>query len=382
NPASVTYEKSWGLPNTTGAPFTNVSNFIANPSAGANADWFTYRSDMNVSAKQRLFGRYSLWKSLTLEIDPFGSHAYPGELVQGSPESFKTQQFAVADTYSFSATTIADVRVTFLRQFYDRTSSSYGYDLTQLEWPSYMNSQISARFLPTVSVQGLSSFIANTGSLIRSRTADRSLAGSLTRIVGSHALKFGGELHIGPYNYLQLAGGSGTFNFTNTFTANNPFTPTGGAGFASYLLGTGASGNLATSVPTSGQQIYRAFYFQDDWRVSRKLTLNLGLRYDLAGPWSERYDRLSFFLPDADSPLAAKVNLPLKGRFALVGAPENPGRTNVPLDKNMFAPRAGLAYQLTAKTVLRVGYGILYIPTSLVTSNDPHSDVVNSNANT
>jgi hypothetical protein len=56
--------------------------------------------------------------------------------------------------------------------------------------------------------------------------------------MGPHALKFGGELRIGPYNYLQLAGGSGTFAFNTVFTANNPFAPAGGVGFASYLLGT------------------------------------------------------------------------------------------------------------------------------------------------
>jgi hypothetical protein len=383
NPGALAYEKaSWGLPNTTGAPFTQVNNFVGNPSGGANSDWLTLRSDLNISAKQRLFGRYSLWKSLTLEVDPFGTHAYPGELVQGSPENFTNQQVVLADTYSLSATTIVDVRVSWLRQYYNRYATSYGFDLTQLGWPSFMNSQVSARFLPAVSVQGLSSFIANTGSLILGRTEDRGLAGSLTKIVGSHALKAGGELRIGPYNYLQLAGGSGTFSFTNTFTANNPFSPAGGAGFASFLLGTGAGGNITTSQPVSAQQIYGAFYFQDDWRVSRKLTLNLGVRWDLAGPWSERFNRLSVFLPDAASPLAQSLNLPLKGKFALVDSPDNPARTNTALEKNLFAPRVGFAYQITPKTVLRSGYGIFYIPTNLVTTNDPHADVVNSAANT
>jgi hypothetical protein len=126
---------------------------------------------------------------LTLEIDPFGTHAYPGELVQGSPENFKTQQIVLADTYSFTPTMIADLRVSWLRQFYNRTSTNYNYDLTQLGWPSFMNSEVSARFLPAVSVPGLSSFIANTGSLIRGRTEDRALTASITKINGSHAFE-------------------------------------------------------------------------------------------------------------------------------------------------------------------------------------------------
>jgi hypothetical protein len=122
-------------------------------------------------------------------------------------------------------------------------------------------------------------------------------------------------------------------------------------------------------------------YFQDDWRASRKLTLNLGVRWDLDGPWTERYNRLSVFLPNAASPLAQEVNLPLKGEFALVDSPANPSRTNTPLGAKLVAPRLGLAYQLTPKTVIRAAYGIFYIPTNLVTTNDPHSDVVNSAAN-
>ena len=209
------------------------------------------------------------------------------------------------------------------------------------------------------------------------------MAASVTRIVGPHALKMGGEVRIGPFNYLQLAGGSGTFAFDNRFTANNPFSPAGGYGYASYLLGTGASGAITTSQPISGQQIYRALYFQDDWRVSRKLTVNLGVRWDLAGPWSERYDRLSVFLPNADSPLAATGEASSQGQ---IRARELAGLSGTapqcPANNKMFAPRVGFAYQLTPKTVLRSGYGIFYIPTALISGADPHSDVVNSQANT
>jgi hypothetical protein len=381
NPASVAYSKAWALPNAPGAPFTGVGNFVTNISAGANADWFTYRSDFNLSTKQRIFGRYSLWKSLTLEIDPFGSNAYPTELVQGSPEEFTTQQALIADTYSFSPNTILEVRASWLRQFYNRYSSSHGFDLTTLGWPSFMNEQVTARFLPAVTVQGLTSFSNNTGSFIEGRTEDRNLAGTLTHTRGAHTLKAGGEIRIGPFNYLQLAGATGNFSFTNVFTANNPFNPSGGAGFASFMLGTAVSASIPVAQPVSAQQIYRALYFQDDWRITPRFTLNLGLRYDLAGPWSERYDRLSLFLPDAPSPLAQRVNLPLRGEFALVNSADRPSRNALDTDKKMFSPRIGFAFQMTPKTVLRAGYGIFYIPNQVAFSNSPHSDTVNSFGN-
>ena len=179
NPASQSYlRNSWLLPNTAGLPFTNVGNFASNTSAGADADWLTFRGDWNLSTKQRIYGRYSLWTSQTLKIDPFGNGFYPSELVQGSPEDFTTQQILVADTYMFTPTTVADVRVSWIRQRYDRRSDSFGFDLTKLGWPEFMNQQVSERFLPNVSVQGLSSGFPNIGSFISGKTEDRNLAGA------------------------------------------------------------------------------------------------------------------------------------------------------------------------------------------------------------
>ena len=383
NPAARAYlANSWGRPNTAGLNFTNLQNYSANTSAGANADWFTYRGDWNLSAKQRIYGRYSRWNGLTLKIDPFGNGFYPSELVQGSPEDFTTQQVLIADTYMITPTTIADVRVSWIRQRYDRRSDSFGFDLTKLGWPSFMNQQVSERFLPNVSVQGLSGGFPNIGSFISGRTEDRNVAGSLTRVRGSHTIKVGAELRIGPFNYKQLAGGSGNFNFTNVFTANNPFAPTGGIGFATFLLGIPNTGTLPTTQPISGQQIYQAYFVHDDWRVSRKLTINAGLRYDLAGPWSERYDRISLFRPDLPSPLAARTGLPLQGRFALVDSPDRPGRNPVDRPNKMFAPRIGFAYALSPRMVIRSGYGIFWIPNQSLLNNSPYGDTVNSLTNT
>lgn len=381
NRASSAYLSAWALPNTQGLPFTNVGNFIANPSSGANADWFTYRGDWNFSSRQRIYWRYSLWKSLTLEIDPFGTDFYPSELVQGSPEDFTTQQILIADTYTLRPNLILDVRLSLLRQRYDRRSGSYGYDLTRLGWPAFMNQQVSERFMPNVAVQGIASGIPNIGSYISGRTEDRNLAGSLIRAAGAHTLKLGGELRIGPFNYKQLAGGSGNFTFTPVFTANNPFAPSGGVAFASFLLGAPASGTLPTTHPIAGLQIYRALYAQDDWRLSRRLTLNLGVRWDLAGPRSERFDRLSLFYPNAPSPLAQPTGWPLRGKFAVVNSPDRPSRNAIDMQKKMIAPRIGLAFQATPKTVIRSGYGIFWIPNQVVFGQSPYGDVVNSYTN-
>src|SRR6202008_961849 len=99
---------------------------------------------------------------------------------------------------------------------------------------------------------------------------------------------------------------------------------------------------------TAGQQIYRAFYWGDFWHATNRLTLNLGLRYDLQGPWSERFNRLSYFDPDATnflSQLLPTSTAPLKGDVFLVGSGK---RNNIPLDKTNFSPRVGLAFGIDA----------------------------------
>ena len=243
-----------------------------------------------------------------------------------------------------------------------------------------MNQELTTRFLPALTLSSETSFIANTGSYIRENSEDRGIGASFTRIIGSHTLKEGGDIRIGPYNYIRkLAGGTGTFAFDKTLTSSNPTSPAGGYDFATFMLGYPTSGSIPTANRVSAEQIYRAVYVQDDWRATRKLTFNLGLRYEQPGPWSERYNRLSDFMPNAVSPLAAKTGLPLMGAFTLVDTPAHPGRNNMlNMSKLLFGPRAGLAYQLTPKTVLRMGYGLFYLPNNSVPGADPHSDLVNT----
>jgi hypothetical protein len=127
----------------------------------------------------------------------------------------------------------------------------------------------------------------------------------------------------------------------------------------------------------ASQQIYRALYFGDAWHATRKLTLNLGLRYDQEGPWSERFNRLSSFNPSAPSSLTVP-GLSLHGQFGLVDSSFQPSRNNFALDTHQFAPRIGFGYQLTQDTVLRGGYGIFWIPNDVDNSGLPNNDSVNN----
>ena len=109
----------------------------------------------------------------------------------------------------------------------------------------------------------------------------------------------------------------------------------------------------------AAQSLYHAAYLQDDWRVTSKLTLNLGLRYDVELPRTERYNRMNYFDPAARSPLARPQYSDLRGGVVFVGVDGN-SRSQYITDRNNFAPRFGFAYQATSKTVVRGGFGYFF----------------------
>ena len=144
-------------------------------------------------------------------------------------------------------------------------------------------------------------------------------------------------------------------------TNQDPFSSSSfqGNGLASMLIGWGSGGDYHLDPPSASASKYLGFYLQDDWKIARRLTINLGLRYDFDLPRTERYNRYSWFDPTAPSPLAGKV----PGYPNLIGQMQFTDRnTRSPIDAYYkdFQPRVGLAYELNDKTSIRAGYGIFY----------------------
>ncbi len=374
DPTAKVMANLWGRADTAGTPFTAVNNYTANASVGGQNYQYNARVDRNVSDKQRVFIRYTYWNNLNLAIDPYKTKT----CVDRCTETFNTNQGVIADTYSFSPTTIGDFRIAYLRFSYDRTPLTLGYDLTQLGWPAALNNQVAFRVQPIPLVTGYNGVFSTsgTGSTIVDRDDSYSAAPSLTKIAGKHTLKFGAEIRRLTHNYYQQNNPSGSFNFDSNMTTASPFAPSGGDGFASFLLGFGSGGGLTMNSFVAGQMIYRAYYAGDQYQLNSRLTLNYGIRLDQMGPWSERFDRLSVLIPNADNPLAAVTGLPLKGKFGLVNSPDRTSRNNTDLH-NLPAPRFGLAYRVLSKTVIRTGYGIFWIPNE-VANTGPQSDPVNA----
>jgi hypothetical protein len=180
---------------------------------------------------------------------------------------------------------------------------------------------------------------------------------------GAHALKAGFETLYLQFNVARPDWPSGDFAFSRVYTQGpNPNTAgaTVGDGIATLLLGvpTGATASVNRAI-SAGQHAWN-WYVQDDWKITRRLTINLGLRYEYQTPWTERHNQLGIFNPSATDPLTGHL-----GVLQFVGTPGAPaGRFDAIPKKDNFAPRVGLAYQLSKDTVVRAAYGWFFFPGS------------------
>jgi hypothetical protein len=376
DPAARVMTNLWGRANSPGLPFTAVNNFTANASVGGDQNQYNARVDHTVSDKQRVFARYTYWSNLNLPIDPYSTKT----CVDRCTESMNTNQAVLGDTYSLTPTMFLDLRLSFTRFHYDRTALTAGYDLTQLGWPAALNNAVAVRVQPIPLVTGYNGVFSTngTGSTIVARNDVYSLSPNLTKIMGRHTLKFGGEWRRNTHNYYQQNNPSGSFSFDALMTSVNPLAAAGtGNGFASFLLGMGTGGGVTHNNFVAGQMIYRAYYAGDQMQVGSRLTLNFGVRLEQMGPWSERFDRLVVLLPNADHPLNGRGGLNFKGRFGLVNSPDSPSRNNNAL-RNVVSPRFGLAFRLNNKTVIRSGYGIFFLPNDVAFNTAPNIDISNA----
>lgn len=274
---------------------------------------------------------------------------------------------------------ILDMRISYLRFTFGFTPPSLDADLSAFG-PAYaaLQNQVSFPEYPGPVVQGMFSF-GGLGTTVRNTNNVYSISGNITKIAGRHTLKFGGEVRRIEWNYGQTNYSSGTFNFTNAFTAQNPLVPTGsGYGFASFLLGDAASGQ-AQQIHSAAQLMYYAgLYITDTFQVNDKLTFTYGLRWDYPGQFGEKHDSATVLLPNVADPLSQPTGLPLQGQVALVNSALYGPSTIHPQRLNLFAPRIGLAYRFQKDLVLRTGYAVTYLPNDVAFLNAPWGSSVNS----
>jgi hypothetical protein len=383
----------------------SVGNYVAATSAGGNNTQFVARGDVNITDKTRMFARFTYFGLLDLPTNPFNT----GLCNDRCAEDYHTKALAIDLNHVFSPNVIGDLNVSASRFIYLRAPLLAGYDLTGLGWPSSYNSEVpdSMRTPPTPAFPFPGDVGKSQGnSAIGDHNTQYNVSPSLTYIKGKHTMQFGAQWELGLDNYYQTNIASGAFGFSGAWTANvggsncvaPPSAPppgipscTAGFPFADFLLGLAQGGPAsfvnqtegAAQVPaqTAGRQTYRGFYGSDTWHATQKLTLNIGLRYELPGTWSDRYNRLSYWDPTVTNATVTGCNgtpgSPCLGDALLVGNGPNTSRNNLPLDKKEFSPRLGFAYSWDQKTVIRGGYGIFWIPNYISFGLNPDNDVLN-----
>ncbi|MFN7937467.1 MAG: TonB-dependent receptor [Bryobacteraceae bacterium] len=363
DPVAANAMRYYPQPNTVSNAVTNLNNFFNTGARSFDQNQVDGRVDHNITDRQRIFGRFS-WRE-NLDSPPM---YFPQDLTiaEGRVNQGVRQPSASIDyTNALSPSTVLTARIGFSRSLFDYDNQGLGFKPSSLGLPAGIDSVVDRQMFPRI---GASGFVNLGGNDHRYSTFNTyTLLSNLSRIMGNHTLKTGWEGRMIRVNVWE-ARSAGTFNFAPGFTQGpNPNTASSTAGnsIASLLLGTGTTGNVLIRnwKNVASQSFYHAFYLQDDWRVTKKLTLNLGLRYEVDLPRTERYNRFNWLDPYALSPLSGKVPGfgEIHGGVRFVGVDGNP-RTQFHKDLNNFGPRIGLAYQLDSKTVIRAAYGHFFGP--------------------
>jgi len=360
NPVSAKVASFYPAPTNPGVGPDKTENYSKVLPATNGYDAWLGKMDYRVTDKSTVSWRYAQtpWGNFAKVV--WGTNA--GEPSGEAPSTRVSRNWGADWTYTMSPTVVFNLRGGLARyEGFSGNIYAAGFDPRQLGFPSSLVSQFTTLQFPRFNIGGNYSPIGADRVTSYEARDTWTLQPALSHNVGRHLLKYGAEFR--RYNYLQLGPGaaSGTYNFSKAWTQADPLRGDAVSGneFASFLLGYPASGSVPFNIDPFYRSHYYAMYIQDDFKISPRLTINLGLRWDYETPNYERYDRmLRRFDRDAASPIASKVTgLTLKGvpLYAGVG-----GESRYAVDPKRlgFQPRIGIAYRFSSKWVMRAGYGL------------------------
>jgi len=364
---SANVVKYYPDPNIPGQTFGQVNNFLKTGKNVNNIDgWFT-RLDHYFSQKHRLFGHFGGAQN---ESYPLGliDQAFPGTAVSSNP----VRNAGITLASSFTPNLLGEFRITYTRLQNATVPTSAGFNIASLGFSPTVANAVTFRQFPEIDVNqyytssGLTVSTFNSpevtclgtgqgcGSSASLNPQDSWHAQyQVTWIHGRHQLKAGADFQRMKLNAFLSRNSGGQFVFDRTYTGGPDPSKTAtnaGNGFATLLLGIPIAGSMETTPFMSLFQRYNAGYIQDDWRITSKLTLNLGYRYEFISPYGDKFSQIGRFNPTAIEPVTK-----LKGVFQWVPG----GGYHSDPNYNTPGPRVGLAYQLNAKTVIRAAGAIV-----------------------
>jgi hypothetical protein len=386
NPVAKTLTKYYPPPNMSNIA-RGQPNLISSPNPTTDKyNAHTFRIDQALTANNKF--------SVTFVR---GNRHEDGGLGGGRQEWIKIGHPEAAPTYKhwrinhggtfnltslISPTLVSTFHASFNRHQFAIAPYGNDWDPTPLGFASSVIAQAQRKTFPNIAPGGYQALAGGYGgATIQNFSNTWAFGETLTKVVSRHSLKFGGEFRVMLNNQSSLPQFA-AISFSAGFTQSNPLQSdaASGDGFASFLLGYPSSGSTNyNNLPAQGQR-YQVVFAQDDWRVTDRLTLNLGLRWDYESPMTDRYNRFNSGFATSTLTTLPGSNVQVTGGLLFANSDN---RTGYKRDLNNFQPRVGLAYKVSEKQVLRGGWGISYLPTadipptagytqstSIVTSND------------
>ena len=365
--------KYWPAPRTAGA--ADGSDNFPDPAQPDPNLYYSHsaRIDHNISDRNRLYGRLAISKNIEKNYrDPYLNEASGNNLLRYN------RGVTIDDVHTFTPHLVLDVRYGYTRFREDGQPKSLGFNPTQVGFSPALISQIDpqAYVFPCFSLSDFSSLGCVNPS--KNATDIHDLTGTMDSMRGAHNIKFGANFRAYRQNRYSFGQAVPRLDFGTDFTRgpfdNSPSAPLG-QGLASFLLGVTTGGNIDRNASYADQNTAFALFVQDDWKVTRTLTLTFGLRYEYEGPMTERFNRANSqydFVTPSPIEAQAKANYarnPMPDlapeRFRAAGGILFAGVGGVPREiystpKTNLMPRFGLAWNVTPKTVVRGGYGIFF----------------------
>ncbi len=358
DPVALAIQAYFPEPNQPGNTGTNLNNFFFSGGNIQHVNNYSGRGDYQFNASTQIMGRYSL-ENLSPWIVPatFGANniASPGYVTKPQHHPYMVGRVI----HSFSPTLFGEFHTSWARWFYQSHGLSNGFDPTKLGFPGYVAANSTSLGFPSITPGEMSSL----GNYYNEYdVSDRyEFAGNMTKTWSKHSLQFGALYGLGLYTTKLSDTATGTYSSNPQFTQGpNPLIAATGSGFgyASFLLGTMSSATQnPNNISGSYTEPYWGLYVEDNVKIARNLTVNLGLRWDVESPRTEANNRLSNFNFSDTATLSNGTKV--------AGGLEFPGVGNVPKgdwqsNNTNFAPRVGAAYTFGKDTVIRSGYGIFY----------------------
>jgi outer membrane receptor protein involved in Fe transport len=359
-------------------------NWVGSGSSHQSNKQFDIRIDHRFTQNDLITGKFSYQYSPSgTGLDCFKNFTDP---CHGGPGWTNAHTFAINETHTFSPTLLLNTTLGFTRGVWHIDAyNPHGVNdpLGTLGFPSYLQANgfkgVPAIYIDQYASAGNPNMGTDPYGNYRLGQNTGQLSATLDKIHGPHDIKFGFDGRIHQINYIQTNAAVGFFSFNTDASDACPsgLAACGGDSMASFMMGQMTQGCASNGCGSFEEIQFRpattnyqyGFFAQDNWKITPKLTLNLGLRYDFTLPRTDRFNHQDWFDPNATSPLGGgsltytnpvtgqPVNIALKGGEVFASSKQ---RTNYVTDWHDFQPRFGFAYQFAPKMVVRGGYGIYY----------------------